>query len=527
MPQEKNTGQEHVMNESPKERFPWVWMLILALAGAVLVVWSSALNGLGFVSDSVFYLQAAKHFATGYGFAQYSKAGFLEPMTHYPPVFPAVLAMFWMMGAGMADAALRLNALCAAAVVLFSGGVAFKISGRRSITVLAALFMLSSVQLIEVHLKLISEPFFLALLFAMVFALVSYVKEQQRLWLYAAVSLGALLVMTRYAGLAFVLAAALWLWRQAREQGRSRGDAIFFAVGATGLLFLWAVRGWLIAGTADGRVWSFYTPSIHKAGIFMDSLCSWIMPARIPTGLRWAVGIGFLLALVGLLRRIQQRPDPSGMMVRGVSLLGLMAGTYVVFGVIGSMVADNGLIFTQRIWTPFYALLLTALACAAPVSRMSGLDGRTSRRAFVVAVCFLMAVGFVRVAQLSLKFHRNGYGYTSRAWKDSKVIGTISTLDERVTLYSNDPLAAYYLSGRPAIALPGPGSNDDFLSTGVAVGRLRSRASFAVIFNEKAFIPGPAWKTIREGSGATVLMSDDIASVYGVARSRDAAPTAR
>jgi hypothetical protein len=75
----------------------WVSVIVPALACGILITWATANFGISITHDSILYMDAAKHIASGQG--MYTEAyGFLTPLTHYPPVYPSLLAELDILG---------------------------------------------------------------------------------------------------------------------------------------------------------------------------------------------------------------------------------------------------------------------------------------------------------------------------------------------------------------------------------------------------------------------------------------------
>ncbi|HVQ39512.1 MAG TPA: hypothetical protein VMS31_18380, partial [Pyrinomonadaceae bacterium] len=72
-------------------------ILLLALL-AILIVWLATRFGIGITPDSTVYLDAAHNLLNGRGLTALTGRGEFEPLTHYPPLYPAVLALLTRLG---------------------------------------------------------------------------------------------------------------------------------------------------------------------------------------------------------------------------------------------------------------------------------------------------------------------------------------------------------------------------------------------------------------------------------------------
>ena len=87
---EMDTGRSQ-HTEKSGEFFAIGGIAILALLG-VLILSFITRWGAGVSNDSVVYIRAARFLAEGFGFSTISDSGRIIPLTHFPPLFPALLS---------------------------------------------------------------------------------------------------------------------------------------------------------------------------------------------------------------------------------------------------------------------------------------------------------------------------------------------------------------------------------------------------------------------------------------------------
>ncbi|MCE5206960.1 MAG: phospholipid carrier-dependent glycosyltransferase, partial [Chloroflexi bacterium] len=173
---------------------PCIIVFVIAIA---INLWVTE-NGVGIHPDSTTYIGTAINILKGNGF--YLRG---EPMTHYPPLYPIILAISGSFNSNVADSARWLHALLYGVnVVLF--GVSIYISTHRNLVamILGFLIFLSSKAVLTIHSYAFSESPFLmfSLLAYLLFSL--YISSNR--WVYlilSSVSIG-LALATRYVGLA-------------------------------------------------------------------------------------------------------------------------------------------------------------------------------------------------------------------------------------------------------------------------------------------------------------------------------------
>jgi hypothetical protein len=93
---------------------------LLALAGLAARDFLAATEsyGVGVRTDSVAYLWGAENLAKGLGLGRLNGLGELKPMTHWPPFYPLVLAVFELAGIPALEGARILGAALVALILI-------------------------------------------------------------------------------------------------------------------------------------------------------------------------------------------------------------------------------------------------------------------------------------------------------------------------------------------------------------------------------------------------------------------------
>jgi hypothetical protein len=186
-----------------------------AVAVVYAVAWS--LPAIGLDHDDAGYLIAAKALAAGHGFTIESPPTPI-PQTNYPPLFPAVLALFTLVS--LQTQWLKLLPLaCAAGWLLLTRGLLLKMGASRNSALLLVGLAAASPTVVFLSTNLLPETLFALLATA---ALLALLEERALL----AGILAGLATLTRTAGAALIVACIFTL--VARR--RIRGAAIFATV---------------------------------------------------------------------------------------------------------------------------------------------------------------------------------------------------------------------------------------------------------------------------------------------------------
>jgi hypothetical protein len=218
--------------------------LALAAALVTLVVGLTTMTSdlIGVFFDDAIYVLVAKGIAEGQGYV-YPQLPGTPPAIHYPPVWPALLALVWKFGPAFPDNLGLLKAInpLVMAVAAYAGTLV----GARLFAIpvwVAALAVLAATTSVPMHVLtnvVLSEPLFIALLFPTM-----YVAERLRAdggwrWALAAGALAGTLVLTRTIAGAFVGATGLVLMLERRWRDVSVYTAVVIVMLAPWQYFVW------------------------------------------------------------------------------------------------------------------------------------------------------------------------------------------------------------------------------------------------------------------------------------------------
>src|SRR3990172_2839567 len=106
-----------------RPRAGWIlWVGVLALIGIILIL-AITRFGPGASGDSAYYVMGAQNMIEGNGFSRPSGGGETKPITGFPPVFSAVLAVLGLAGGDLLQVGRFLNAGLFAVNIFLAGGL--------------------------------------------------------------------------------------------------------------------------------------------------------------------------------------------------------------------------------------------------------------------------------------------------------------------------------------------------------------------------------------------------------------------
>lgn len=408
---------------------PLVWCSAVGVLGAVLWIMAlTSLYGPGLSPDSTEYLYLAAEILSG-GLRFWNE----NEAVSQPPFYPAMIAaLAGSTGVDVMKAALWLNLLAAGALIaLVARGV---VESGRSVLVLsvALAFVILSAPFSEVFSMAWSEIVFLPLVYGAMWA----AAAPERGWLRASVVpgvLGALAVMTRYAGVALVPVLCLHLLVTVRGGWRRR---LAYAVTAgaipTGVFLAYLWRNLTVSGSTLGVRHSSQTTLGENLRLTAEVFGGWVFWPALALGL-WI----FRRRLGSWVRELTP-------MLR---LWVAYAGAHLAFLVWTSTTTAFDPIDT-RLLSPVLPALVAAFAALAQGTPEG--PGRARRLLGVAWVSLLLLVP-VRSAHGLYRHHttEGAGGYHTRAWFESELMNRLRTggipATERV--FTNLPDGLYILTG--------------------------------------------------------------------------------
>jgi 4-amino-4-deoxy-L-arabinose transferase-like glycosyltransferase len=449
-----------------------------AMAGVVLAAVSLLLGatrwGLDLTTDSPMYVASARNLLRGYGLGWFDAQGVFQHTTHFPPLYPMLLALSSdACGCDVLTSARWLHVLLFGATVAL---VFITVARHSGPSVLApcvvVLFMIAGgAVLVWFGSAQTEAPFIFSTLVGLV--LLSVYLEHPRAWLLLAsgVALAAAL-LTRYAGVPAIAAAIVLLLAMAGPRSlRQR----LTAAGVLGTISSLPLALWLLsegqtgllapAATAagmmvpDGPVVASRDLGVHV--ITIDQLkygpmtvARWMLPEGVLRGgAAWAEGVwpslntperlalsvllvacggAASLLLRGLIVQVgaiaRRRPLPAA------TRLGLtFAVMYVGFLAVTMSVAYPSTEYSLRTLVPVYITLVMLLP-----STFEAL--RPGQRIFVGVCLGLIAVGNIaQTASWVRQGFQDGLDFGSRLFSESLLIDRVQSLPTDTYVFTNAP----------------------------------------------------------------------------------------
>ena len=441
-----------------RRQFTVLVLLVLAgAAGSVLMYWITD-YGPGVGPDSVAYFGAARNLLAGNGLFVDG-----QPMTHFPPVYPLLLALASPFRHGDILQASRLLGALLYGTNLFLFGLAVQIGTERSLwaTSCAILLFLCSAPVTATHSMALSEaPLITFTLTTLILLSLHVARPSRYLLLMASLCAGCAMV-TRYVGITLLLPILIGLFFAERPRKQKIGDSFLVATVTLLPLVSWLIRNIVLTGSATDR-----SPAVHLFGLrhasqLVHTMYDLTLPISIPGWtqiLQLGVALALFLIVLALLRKkhsiesyIRRNTSAVHMVLPALCIIFFM--TYVAFLVISISFFDAHTPLNDRILLPaFLAIAVAGISLTWSLS--SALDSRIAWNAFILLLLLSIAISGTQAVAEASDIHRNGRGYTSRQFRDSRTIAAVISLPQDMEIYSNGRDAIQFLTGRAVTSIP-------------------------------------------------------------------------
>ncbi|HEV7858800.1 MAG TPA: glycosyltransferase family 39 protein [Pyrinomonadaceae bacterium] len=424
--------------------------------------------GIGVSPDSTVYIGAARNLLHGHGLTALSgRSTELDPLTHYPPLYPLLLALCGATGSDPLHAARWLNAFILGINILLAG-VAVGGYTRWSVraTALASLLVLAAPDMLQIHSMAWTEPLFILFSLAGLLLLAAYLEREQRSLLMASAVAVALGFLTRYVGVVLLATGVCGvLFLSGKNYRRRVIDAALFVLVACLPMGLWMMRNRYAARGATDREFVFHPVSSHQLGSALSTISTWLLLGKVRTSARATVflmEIACLIVLCILLRRKKsarlanetRMKETLARLSKLPTLICIFIIFYAGFFIITASFIDFDTVFDERALAPVHVFGIVVLICVAHRLLRSSEAGRLLCLLSVI-LCLAFAGSYVaRGANWVRQKRGDGQGYTSRAWAKSATIERIRGLPAGTPIFTNGYDAVYFLTGRAAMFLP-------------------------------------------------------------------------
>jgi hypothetical protein len=423
----------------------------VGIVSAAALAFATSRYGIGMSSDSVSYIQGARHLADGSG---YRASG--QPVTLFAPGYSAVLSVGHWLGLDAERGARLLSIAALCGTIALSYVLLRRHVYSQSVIVAGTIGVAFSWVLLQVHQEAMSEHLFIVTVLLFVLAAEEHVRSPRKLWpLAALIALSWSAFYLRYAGIAFLGIAGLLVLVAGWTRGVRSALARSATVVVSGFIgpALWMKRNIGLGAPPLGNRRDAAATLGTNISRTLEELERWLTFDSIPLLLRPVALVAAIAALVATIALLYRAQTNIRREARDILPLALVVTVYVAYLVVtASLVAFAGIDF--RFLSPVFApSIILAAWVADRAYRTSGAP--TVRRVIVAVGVTWLAVALFTFAEQVIDSHEKGAGgYASSGWQNSKLISDVREIDPTALTLSNDPPGIELFTGKVVRTAP-------------------------------------------------------------------------
>lgn len=340
-----------------------VWVAVVIVFFAVVALqrflWATETFGIGIRTDSVAYLWSSENLAKGIGLGRLDGAGGFRPYTHWPPLYPILLAIPRLMGLDGMESARIIGTLCIMLLIIVTGLAISRLTGHSPFFTAGALVILiNAPNLWDTSLFAMTEPLYVVLSLSALLLLDGYLNTSRRYLLILSSLLAGLALVTRYVGFSLIAAGLLAVLIQKERPWRQKLHDSFVMTAFSLIPFMaWAIRNTLVSGTSTNRALAlipFAPGELQKA---VSAMNEWVNAVTRMSPVDWLKPVLlFMVAFLAAIVYYKLAPaQGNSSRNRFWSLLLVYALSYTFITILARLLVDPYIpLFEPRIQYPLF-----------------------------------------------------------------------------------------------------------------------------------------------------------------------------
>lgn len=456
-------------NPKIKLHFAIIFFAVLGF----LILFLITIKGIGVSPDSVGYIDSASNLLSGKGLVV-TIAGYM-PMTHYPPLYPGLLALVSLAGANPLNSARLLNCLIFGANIALAAFIIARCFGKPMMpAVCCAMLVLFSEISLRIHSMAWTEPLFIFFMLAGFYMLSRFIESSCAKYLVLSALLLSAAALARYAGMALFLTGccAIVLFKNDKLEKKIVKLTLFFLFFSIPVL-IWVIRNKLVAGTLPHRELSFHPLSFAHINQLTRTILFIFLPDNMVEKFKLfrfsyqtAIFAEILFAIVLLIfficlfclnskikNLLKQIPIFSNYLPVPVKIFSFFTVTYFLFLAISISFFDYSTPLCIRITSPVYISAVIIFTYLFYNFQHTHIKSSWSMVLNVVLMLFILTY-VVRTVSFIKKASSEGIEYNSKLWENSEIIGFIRKTPENTPVFSNACMAILFHTGRVTNGIP-------------------------------------------------------------------------
>jgi hypothetical protein len=423
--------------------------IFLAIIGSVRIFYATNWGAWAF-SDSASYFSAARNLIQGQGMILKNVDGSIDYYQLFPPFYPMALGITgWALNNYFA-AARWINVLAFGFFLFLSGLLLYNLTRKPVISLMGPALLLVSPMMVTDFTGAMTEPIFLVLMMLSFILVLSLIKEPNLIHSLSFILATALLPVTRYVGIGFILANFLILLFFLQKPLKNK---FIFASKITAIssipILAWFVYLFTLTSRIGGRGFrikisifdKFITSlrsiyDVFKGFLPYDGLYEHIISANIRLTLLISTFIFLITTTFYFLIKQTGKRKNEGFNYKNYILFPVYIITFIFF--ISFSNSITSLIIDHRQISPLIPLIVitSLLSVSILISNLKLLRIPMS----IIALglfAFIFRYYFYFSNSLVSSLHENGFGYTVRQYQESGIIDAVKQIPPDREIISN------------------------------------------------------------------------------------------
>jgi len=388
-------------------------------------------------ADSVSYLEVADNILKGNGVHKYDG----QFVNHWPPLYPATIALlsFFIKTSLLGSVSILFIAISILIFLLFDK-ISVELNLNSRVRFLSLIFLLISNFYAQTFLTAGSEALFDLLLLLSFYFLIRYTKRNSSIDIVLCGLFTGLMIITRYAGIAFIPAIILIIFITSKQKGffQKIVPIVLHLIGVFTFYGLWMSYAHRSGAASTSRVLVWHPFSLHNLLQMGNTFFKWVtpeksiifMPLVIVSVLVWL--FSNKLTIIKNFRTIFKEAFAFD---NAISICLAFVASYILFVLISLSLFDAHTPLNNRVLSPMFPFLVILFA--------SVLQKVIKLRAQFAIILFCSAI-FISNILKSYKevrdFYKKGLGYNNDYWSSLNINDFIpQDLDEKGVIYTNEP----------------------------------------------------------------------------------------
>jgi hypothetical protein len=417
---------------------PNIFLLCVGICTFTLMFWTMN-YGPGISPDSTKYFAVARNLISGNGFYESDFS-----VSHYPPVYPILLAIVNIFNTG--DNLLPARLLHA---LLFSVNVCLVVYAVQKSTnhslwasILILLVYIVSAPLILIYSMAWSEsPFIIFSIFALLLCSYFCLRPSTKLLLATSI-ISSLAITTRYIGLTLLPTIILGIVIFGNHSIKDKIRDTIITIGITCLpIGIWIFSNLIATESATDRSFAIHPIDLGHIETLIETLYFFVFPVQFPKWLQavviFGIALAFLISTIKLSSLIDIRKEiKSSIRIILFSLCITFFFAYIAFLMISISFFDAHTPLDFRILAP--AFLTFEIAFIILIWSLFRHTGQELLKWGLLSIAILSIALNSRSAILrAIDIHNHGRGYSSKAWRNSDTVHYLKSSSIDSNIYTN------------------------------------------------------------------------------------------